>query len=353
MNGYFNFRFREEDQRIDQSILSKSVPEIIEELDYPLSEAQLEDAGELIKAESRKLARDYRRQEGEKLQSAREEEKLIQKRLAETHQQLESDEKKKEAFSFGTWTRALIFLPLALVCFMAEFTLTWYTIPFILDVRQYSILGVTLAAAPSSALVILDVVIARLFEDPWRSLRSKLTSQAWKRTGAVVLMIMLLVVVAAGNIATVVYLAEAREDAAGLRHNLEGVQTEDTVLLDNELIRRTIIAVSVLVAVDGALFLLLGLDEAGASWRRRRFLSMLKSLRFRKEGLESEFAQATARLSQYEEEKIEEAEIAEEIADRYRKEMVFRLREAQERELRKLSSTDYTQGLLAAHLTAS
>ena len=121
----------------------------------------------------------------------------------------------------GSWLKILIWTPCAAACFAAEFVLCWNGLCFVLN----TVLGMLLGLAPPSGLAVQEVVIARLFEDPWQELRRSVAST--RRTVVRVAMAVLLAALAAGNGITIWHLAKAREVAFQLESVLNWNLTLD------------------------------------------------------------------------------------------------------------------------------
>jgi hypothetical protein len=96
----------------------------------------------------------------------------------------------------------------------------------------------------------------------------------WQRVAAVTVMSLFLLGLGAGNVWTVTLLAGARERAMELKQALEADQEETlsagTLAGDKAVIRKAILAVSVFVTLDGALFSLLGICEIRSRRDRER-----------------------------------------------------------------------------------
>ncbi|MCK4303624.1 MAG: hypothetical protein KAY24_05235, partial [Candidatus Eisenbacteria sp.] len=230
--------------RGEQKSLTMPAAEVIANIGYPPSPKRLEDLKALIDAESRQVALDcIEREKTEHAMALRERDRLSRE-SEETHQKLTEEEKRRANAPRGSVVRAAIFGGCAVACFLAEFALTWYTLPFVLNIRQHSILGVMVALAPASALAILEVIIARLFEHPWQSAQSAMSTSRMKRATAVGAMVVFLLVLGAGNVTTVIYLAQARENAALVRQYHEQGGSAEQVELDTERLQRAIVAVS-------------------------------------------------------------------------------------------------------------
>lgn len=241
------------------------------------------------------------------------------------------------------WRACLYLFPFG-ICFAAEFALSWVTLPFVLNVRRSSPIGVALGLAPATALLVLEVVFARLIEDPWQKLRRAAQSR-WPRAGAAVLMAVFLLALGAANVYTVYYLAEAREEISRVHHALlqdaEAAQT-----LDREVVRRAIILVSLVVTVDGALFALLGIREL----RARGLARDLRSAEARETIAHSDLVEARAKLVESTRQLAQVPRLLELIRQRHvQAERVRLLREAQGR-LASRSSRELVRSLLRAKL---
>ena len=220
-----------------------------------------------------------------------------------------------------SWLKILIWALCASACFAAEFVLSWNALCFVLNVEKWTVLGVLLGLAPPSGLAVLEVVIARLFEDPWQELRACAAST--RRTVARVAMAVLLLALAAGNGITIWRLAKAREVAVQLEsvlnRNLTSDATEkELAKLDRTAIDQAVLWVSLLVSVDGAIFLLLSL-RAGKEIRNRRIADReLARARSEHTRLETEAARASSEADAVHEGWKTITQKAEGDAERYR-----------------------------------
>jgi hypothetical protein len=168
----------------------------------------------------------------------------------------------------GSPLKTVIWGACSISCFAAEFVLTWHALCFVLNVPRYSILGILLGLAPPSGLAVIEVFLARLFEEPWQELRAAASrARRWAVNGA---MGLLLVAVATGNVLTVLHLAKAREESSRAERILNSDGAEGAAPIDNGAIDRAVLWVSVLVTVDGAIFLLLALREGESAVAARR-----------------------------------------------------------------------------------
>jgi hypothetical protein len=186
-----------------------------------------------------------------------------------------------------------------------------------------TVLGVLLGAAPPSGLAVLEIFLARLFEEPWQKMRGVATSK--KKLAINFAMAALLVSLALGNAVMITHLAKAREEAAKLQRTLSDPDSGTEAEIDQKAIDRAILLVSILVSVDGAVFLLLSLGEGSILVLRRRLKRKVEQMRSACERLESSLSAAKAKAAAFR----EDAKIAEEkaalTAERYRTQCHFLL----------------------------
>ncbi len=243
-----------------------SAQEMINSIRLPLAETAKQAIVEAIDVEGNQVADACRQEHREKLETARSAEKSAEVQVEQARSEFteaEKDSRSKEDEP-DSLIRMIVAYAGSVSCSVCEFVLTWNTLPFILSVPQFSFNGVMLALAPTTALAILEVALARLIEEPWRKARLGASHPGNRKS--VVVMTVFLVLLSASNILMVAWLAMAREEASNARRNLERVEGEAEVKVKEEVLNRAIMAVSICVAIDGALFYLLGLEE----WRRRR-----------------------------------------------------------------------------------
>ncbi len=270
-------------------------------------------------AECGQLARSVSERVSSDLHSAESAAELAGKRLEDGETVLVNAEQRLQTGSSGdSWVKVLLWSACTLACFSAEFVLTWTALCFVLDVPRMTVLGILLGLAPPCGLAVLEVSLARLFEEPWQSLRSAPGSR--RRLGANLAMAVLLGLLSVGNGATLIHLAKAREEAIKIQRDL-GSQ-EDTPAepqkYDQAAIDRAILWISVCVCVDGSVFLLLALAEGLRLRDRKRLQAALEVARATRRNLESEYAAAQARLKDCTEASHHANEDAALTADRYR-----------------------------------
>lgn len=189
----------------------------------------------------------------------------------------DANQQANEVSRHGSWIKVAIWSIFAVACFAAEFVLTWTALCFVLNVPRMTVLGVLLGLAPPSGLAVLEIVLARLFEEPWQKLRRETGSG--KKLAINVVMGILLMSLAAGNAVMITHLAKAREESAKLQRILSDPASTGTGDVDQGAIDTAILLVSVLVSVDGAVFLLLSLGEGAALAGRSRLQRRLVNAR--------------------------------------------------------------------------
>ena len=174
----------------------------------------------------------------------------------------------------------------------------------------------------------LEVVLARLFEDPWQELRASAAST--RRTLVRLAMTVLLLALAAGNGITIWHLAKAREVAVQLEdvlnRNLAPDATEkELAKLDRTAIDRAVLWVSLLVSIDGAIFLLLSLGAGKEIHLRRIADRKLARARSEHARLETEAAKTSSEADAVHESWKTVNEKAEGDAERYREYCLYLL----------------------------
>lgn len=308
----------------------KTAPELIRAIGFPQGADVLVHLRHMVDGQSDEVAGACRRALYKELTEASATEAEAERRrreCRERHTSVESDLRRQTAQPEGSWAKAVICAISVGACFAAEFVLTWHALTFMLNVDKWSPLGVLLGLAPPCALAVLELVLSRLLEEPWRRLRALPQPPAWRARVTQGLMAVFLVALAWGNIRTVLLLAQAREEAAKTQYALLH-DNAASVEPDREVIRLAVVAVSVCVTVDGALFLLLCLVESRAIVCRLRTRREATRLSARLEVLESQAAQASAAVEIHRKNWQGGEETARLVAARFRSQCLFELEEA-------------------------
>jgi hypothetical protein len=308
----------------EERIPLRSAKTLIESASLPFSERERRYLQDAIDQESRSLVAAYRHGQNELLHDAVANRQQALARHEEAVADLTAAAADEQSMREAPgWLKVVICGICALACFAAEFALTWQALTFVLNVPKYSMLGILLGLAPPSALAALEIVILRLVEGPWRSYSAG--ASIWRRTVVVACMFVFLSGLAWGNIYTVLLLAEAREEAARAQYNLMREDGEQIIEVNQDAIDRAIQAVSVCVTVDGALFLLLALEEGRAARKRRLCTLRLKDARNRQAGSSADLARAESRLATIRTSLEALDATAEIFAERFRNQCLFEL----------------------------
>jgi hypothetical protein len=329
---------------------------LIESASVPLSDAVVCRIEEVIETEARDIKSAMVTAVRAELHAARAEAALANTARAEDEALLATAEIARSVLEGGSRLLSVLFALCAAACLSAEFTLTLVTLPFILGIRQWSFLGVTLALAPTTAVIILDKVFGRLIEEPWRALRHT-AGRGVRRWAAVGVMALFMACLGAGNVYTVVALAGAREHATEMRRALESgrddLLTPEKIAAHRVAINIAILAVSVFVTLDGACFSLLGLIEfrqLRAANAANRLVERLRASRATARGASGK---AGASLAMAESRWEAADELGGIEADRYRAERMFRLAEARSRTPPERSSADLVKSILSGRAGAN
>lgn len=180
----------------------------------------------------------------------------------------------------------ILFLLCAAAAFCTEYVLNYQALNFLLDVEPGTLLAVATALAPAAAILVLEIIIERAFERPWRrSFDEKLGKRS-----RVLPMMLFLFFLAVANLATVGVLGEARAQA------LETLANPDFVV-NPLMMALAVLSVSVVVAVNGAYFLLLARLEGRLYWNWTQLRLGRRSLVRRERQVAARIPTLTAELT--------------------------------------------------------
>jgi hypothetical protein len=210
---------------------------------------------------------------------------------------------------------------------VADFTPTWNTLPYILEIKKHSIEGILLALAPAVAVAILKVIIGTLVWDRWHAARSH-PSRAVRIAGWMLIAVFMLPV-GGLTVYTMSIIAPAREEVVKARRNLDLLEGEKPEPVDMKKIDRAILWVSITAAVNGALFFLIGMKELNTAYWR--ILLAVLFLRSRQRSLKGQQSQAEARLNTLQEAWEHIDERVQEVIDAYRSRLLILLEQALKR----------------------
>jgi hypothetical protein len=107
-----------------------------------------------------------------------------------------------------------------------------------------------------------------------------------------------LTVLAVGNLYVVILLADAREEASLIYQRLTDTEAEITTETgrDSLVVKKAILTVSVMVTLDGALLLLLGLNETRRCWQFTKAHTTVVSLRVKRQSLRQQWLHSEAHV---------------------------------------------------------
>src|ERR1019366_4372064 len=168
----------------------------------------------------------------------------------------------------GSWLVGLLAALCFAICLAASYIFNSGAVPWLVSVARDSWLGAALSLAPATAPVLLDRLGATLFdvEDTWGALKVAVfcPGSRWarwlSRSG-------FFITVAGIHLYTIWLLADLRDISAFLQR---GGYFVTAAARQQSRIDHALLVLSLVVAVDGALFYLLGLHELrGAAARRR------------------------------------------------------------------------------------
>jgi hypothetical protein len=268
-------------------------PALIRAARYPLGPSGRQALLANIEAECGQIEQSSRRRDYAALREGESHASLCAERL-EAARAASSRAEAAAASAAGSLLKTVIWAACSVACFAAEFVLTWHALCFVLNVPRYSLLGVLLGLAPPSGLAVIEVFLSRLFEEPWRALGpASSRTRRWAVKGA---MALLLAAVAAGNALTVLHLAKAREESSRAERVLNVDGAETAAPIDNGAIDRAVLWVSLLVTVDGAIFLLLALREGASALSARGFRRKAAAFAVDRGRREEETAMACAQV---------------------------------------------------------
>lgn len=330
-----------------EEIADLSSKRLIESVRPPLTNEAAHHIHQAIEFESRDLGKAHQAKRLFELALAEAKEQDNNERLAEQCQLLARAEDDLQHIKPSSLLLAAILSACALIAVGSEFALTSATLPFILSIPRWSVLGVMVSLAPPAALAILKIVIARLFEDPWNRIQSPGASAA-SRAAITALMVAFLVAVAWLNLHTIMRLQSAREEALAAKSILERTEDAAGLSVNQPVINAAVLAVSVAVTVDGALFFLFGFYEFQRYGKRKKASAKVAALRSQQETLRGRRFEAAARVrvaTHACEASESEAEL---IAARFKQERLFQLEQTLVRLLSSRTALELVDDVLAA-----
>lgn len=267
---------------------------LIEAIDQPLTPVALDHIHEAIEVEGRQVSQAFRAKKHEELAQAEAAETESSTKVEENRERLNKAEAELQQTKRGSFYLAAIFILCTVVSFAAEFTLTFVSLPYILEINRWSFLGIMVSLAPPTALVVLKIVIARLLEEPWQEIQSPDQPRV-KRAIVVSLMASFLIALAWLNLLTVMKLQAAREEAMIAKAAIEKAEIAN-VVVNRQVINQAVLYVSLAVTLGGAVFFLFGFFEFQRAARRAGVKTRVDQSREQQEHLEEELSKAQAQV---------------------------------------------------------
>lgn len=291
----------------------------------------------------------YRQEKNAEFEAVRADKNLLDSHAQEHRSRLEKAGQELEAkrANRGSLILAAILLACVVACVFADFTPTWSTLPYILDIRKHSVEGIMLALAPAVAVAILKVVISTLIWDRWRAARSHPSLKV--RVAGWALIALFLIPVGGLTIYTVGVIAPAREEVVKARRNLDLPEGAKPEPVDWKKIDRSILWVSITAAINGALFFLIGMNELNTAYWRILLAVLL--LRFRQRRLKKKQSRTEARLNTLQDAWEHIDDRVREIIEAYRSRLLIFLEQALRRQHQSRSYLQRVNEILAARIS--
>jgi hypothetical protein len=273
------------------------VENLVKTLPVPFSDVEMNCLARMAEIESEQAGERYRQEQKFALEAARADKKRIAV-LLEGNRRLCEETKKLLG---PAWLDALksftaLFSLLGFTaCLVAEFVLTWATLPYILDVDRNSFAGIMLALAPTVATAILKVIFEITVWNVWETARAHRSIRI--RILGWLLIVAFLLSVGALTVYMVSVIAPAREEVVKILQEPDPSADQEAQQVDWEKIHRAVFWVSICAAVDGAVFYLIALKDLNI------FIHMLRlrSLRTQRRKLLKEMSDAEAQVKTLEE----------------------------------------------------
>ena len=300
-----------------------SAEDVLAGIQPPVTPAVEKQAREAIRAEAGRVGLHYRELKYSELQQAGAREQVDGVRWERERALLAEAEQTFAACPPGAIAAGMVALACFGACFGAEYIFNVAVLPWLLNLRPGSLLAVALGVAPATAPVILHMILPRLFqfEDPVARLTAAASAS---RTAHRIVTVLFLLGVLVSTIGSIYLVADCRE-VASILANRETV-TEITAA-QQQVIRWAIIALSVVLCINGAFFYLFGVSEVRRWWARdtaqRRVVTQRKVVAEAHEAHAAAAADLAARRDEWE--RVEET--AAKAAGAYEARTLLRLAE--------------------------
>jgi hypothetical protein len=243
-------------ERTTEIIPIVTAPHVIERLDGPISKSQKEKIEDLIEAEVDVITYDLEEQYQRQFAEARAQEAVIDQHLHESETRLQNAQEALRVAETtpGSFIRALLYWCGAFFAAVCEYYITNVTLPQALDVERTSLLGIALSLGPVVAFIALEKPLELLQQSSWRK---TYIAFLWG-------------VLVPACLITVALLAAARHEVARVVQAL--LQGQEHIMFDDQALNRAILALSLLLAIAGALFLVWAHQHGGLWLRYRKVL---------------------------------------------------------------------------------
>jgi hypothetical protein len=240
------------------------VEDVLAGIHAPIAPAVEKQAREAIRLEAQRLKQHYRELKSAELHQSEAREATAGEIREQTRARLGEAEQALAAGAAGLLAVGLLALACFAACFGAEYVFNAAVLPWLLGLRPGSVLAVALGIAPATAPLILDRILPRLFqlEDPAARVTATATAS---RTAQRIVTVLFLLAVIFSTLGSIYLVADCREVASILANR-------DTVTeigaAQQHVIRLAIVALSVVLCINGALFYLFGASEVRKWWMR-------------------------------------------------------------------------------------
>ncbi len=253
-------------------INTSRVADTISQFSAPISEATEKHTRELIRTAARLVSEWNMQRWFAAMERAKATAQYLRNRVMDVQSALANARRDLEGTKPVNCLKLLVCMICWFVCIAGELTLSWTTLPYALDVHADTVLGVAIAAIPVAALTVVEWIFARGVEEPYhQALNAASTGSSWRRVVAVMAMAVFLTLVLVGNIQTIRFLAQAREEASKVRRlddstvqqgrELDSAAPQEKNTVNYKAIDQMIMAVGVMAVVDGALLFLIGMQD--------------------------------------------------------------------------------------------
>lgn len=326
-------------------------------LTTPMTQSQYQKMFAWIESESRALGQATKRHIVHKHNEAKNELRRLSDTLKPVQERCEQAAAAVASAPDGSWYATIVFCSAAVILMAIEFALTLRSLPQLLGFRSDGFWAYTISASPAVMIIALEVVIARLVEDPWREVRGRISKSHLRRWIMGFIMCVQLLLVGALTGLSVYYIGLTREDAGTKRQELASMAAGvddpasegDAAEIDaaKARLRAAIIILSLAVALDGALVLVVGTHEGGLLREKSRRKKAHKRALRHQADTEDRYSKAQTEVddtgSQLEA-VDEHAEIEEE---KHRKWLEYELQASQARTMQHMSQADRMKTQLA------